>query len=228
MSEDDTMAHRESADSGHAPNKKRAIRRFLEHSAGTARQLMQPSAFRISEPQNTEEPLAPQPNGAGRPAERTNESSSTDEHLATAMRTLAAVATAVWRAKSKLNAESQIGLPPELRHLPRHIQAAWDALAAGHIQVHDPTGQRYVPGMAVNALAFQPLEGIGTEVIHETIKPSVYFGDLLIQRADVIVGRPPVESDGEGKVCAPPADAKQNGSNSLEQKGPKEHGPNDD
>jgi len=31
---------------------------------------------------------------------------------------------------------------------------------------------------------------VGTEVIHETIKPSVFYKDTLIQRADVIVARP--------------------------------------
>ena len=79
--------------------------------------------------------------------------------------------------------------------MPRHIQAAWDALAAGDIEIQDPTGQRYVPGMAVNPITFQPMEGVGTEVIHETIKPSVFYKDTLIQRADVIVARPLDEKD---------------------------------
>ena len=100
----------------------------------------------------------------------------------------------MWRAKTKLDAEPQAELPAELRNLPRHVRAAWDALAAGEVQVDDPTGQRYVPGMAVNVLTFQPLDGLGCEMIHETIKPSVYFNDVLIQRADVIVGRPVTES----------------------------------
>lgn len=116
--------------------------------------------------------------------------SSTDEQL---LKTLVRVATAVWRAKAKLDEEPQTALPHALRNLPRHVRAAWDALAAGQVQIDDPTGRRYVPGMAVNVLTFQPMDGIGSEVVHETIKPSVYYGDRLIQRADVIVGRPSTE-----------------------------------
>jgi hypothetical protein len=110
--------------------------------------------------------------------------------LGQTMRALAAIATALWRIRTKLEAEPAAVLPSELRHLPRHIQAAWDALAAGHIEVRDPKGQRYVPGMAVIPIAFQPTDGVGVEVIIETIKPSVFFKDILIQRADVIVAQP--------------------------------------
>jgi hypothetical protein len=103
---------------------------------------------------------------------------------------IAAVATAVWRARAKLEGQPGVELPREFRHLPRHVQAAWDALVAGGIEVQDPKGQRYVPGMAVNPLTFQPVEGLGSEVISETIKPTVFYKDVLIQRADVIVGQP--------------------------------------
>lgn len=120
---------------------------------------------------------------------------STTEHRNMAIQTIANMATAVWRAKIKLEKESQVELPIELRNLPRHILAAWDALAAGQVHVDDLIGKRYVPGMAVNVLTFQPLEGIGSELIHETIKPMIYLHDRLIQRADIIVARPLRESD---------------------------------
>ncbi len=111
------------------------------------------------------------------------------------LQTMATVATALWRVRTKLDSESKAELPTELRHLPRHVQAAWDALASGGIEVLDPRGQRYVPGMAVNPITFQPVEGVGTEIIHETIKPAVFYKDLMIQRADVIVARPVDDKD---------------------------------
>lgn len=112
------------------------------------------------------------------------------------MQGLASVATAVWRMRSKLPREGKLDPPAQIRHLPRHIQAAWDALAAAGIEVQDHKDQRYVPGMAVNIITFQPVQGIGCEVIHETIKPSIFYKDSLIQRADVIVARPWEASDG--------------------------------
>ena len=160
---------------------------MLRKGLDSARQLMPSAALRIAEPPASE-------SGAQKSTEG-HPSAPKDERLNMAMKTIATVATAVWRAKTKLDAAAEATLPDELRHLPRHIQAAWDALEAGQIQVDDPTGRRYVPGMAVNTLTIQPLDGITCEVIHETIKPSVYFNDALIQRADVILGRPAVESE---------------------------------
>jgi len=156
---------------------------ILQHGMESVRQLMQPAAFRIAAPEEGESKAEAHNGDDSTPA-------SAEGQLNAALKTIAAVATAVWRAKHKLDAETDGGLPDELRNLPRHIQSAWDALEAGNIQVDDPTGRRYVPGMAVNTLTIQPLEGITFEVIHETIKPSVYFNDALIQRADVIIARP--------------------------------------
>jgi hypothetical protein len=103
------------------------------------------------------------------------------------LHTLVTISTALWRIKTKLDNETINGLPQQLRHLPRHIQAAWDALSSGAIEIKDPTGKPYVPGMAVNVIAFQPTEGVTFKFILETIKPSIFYRDRLIQRADVIV-----------------------------------------
>ncbi len=135
-----------------------------------------------------------QPFGAKEPPDLVTAAKQADKGLGADSRHLllviAAVATAIWRARTKLEGQPGVELPSEFRYLPRHIQAAWDALVSGGIEVQDPKGQRYVPGMAVNPLAFQPIEGLGSEVIQETIKPTVFYKDVLIQRADVIVGQP--------------------------------------
>lgn len=167
--------------------KRPPMKDMLQHGMESVRQLMQPAAFRIAAPEECERMASVDNADDLTPA-------STEDQLNAALKTIAAVATAVWRAKTKLDAEADAELPDELRNLPRHIQSAWDALEAGKIQVDDPTGRRYVPGMAVNTLTIQPLEGITVEVIHETIKPSVYFNDVLIQRADVIIARPTGET----------------------------------
>jgi hypothetical protein len=110
-----------------------------------------------------------------------------ETELKKVLHTLVTISTALWRIKTKLDNETINGLPQQLRHLPRHIQAAWDALSSGAIEIKDPTGKPYVPGMAVNVIAFQPTEGVTFKFILETIKPSIFYRDRLIQRADVIV-----------------------------------------
>ena len=101
----------------------------------TARQLTQRVGFGIAA-SHVSEP------GIKGHVDKGTESASTDDQYSMALKTIAAVATAVWRAKSKLDAETHVEFPAELRNLPRHIQAAWDALAAGQVQVDDPTGRR--------------------------------------------------------------------------------------
>ena len=100
------------------------------------------------------------------------------------------IATALWRVRTRLSQTEASELPNGLRNLPRHVDSAWDALRAAHVAVKDQTEEKYVPGMALEVIAFQPTAGLGTEVIQETIKPSVFFKDKLIQRGQVIVGTP--------------------------------------
>jgi hypothetical protein len=182
-----------------APRKREFLVRLLR-GVDNARQWAQPAPFRIEEP--PEDGEAPRTRVAGNafrnsPLGATNSAggdladSSADISADQSRQTLAAVATALWRVRAKLEAVGDVELPSELRHLPRHIQSAWDALAAGGIEVRDPTGERYVPGAAFNPLTFQPVPGLDTEIVFETIKPAVLFKNNLIQWADVIVGVPP-------------------------------------
>ncbi len=153
-----------------------------------ARQMLYPAAVRIARPAIPRETGSPEEPG------QTDLSPPTPPLDQQALLgTLAAVATAVWRVRSRLEAVAPSSLPSELRHLPRHVDAAWDALLSAGLVVKDPKGQRYVPGLAVNPVAFQPVDGVDIDIIAETLKPSIQFQSMLIQRADVIVARPPEE-----------------------------------
>ena len=184
MSDNSTGGDRE-----HRRRKSR-IKVVVRGAVEGARQMMR------VQPLGGEEPPAAEPFtnsgllGHGAPAAARQPDKVMDADFRQLLQVIAAVATAVWRARTKLEGQPGVELPREFRHLPRHVQAAWDALVAGGIEVQDPKGQRYVPGMAVNPLTFQPVEGLGSEVICETIKPTVFYKDVLIQRADVIVGQP--------------------------------------
>jgi hypothetical protein len=112
------------------------------------------------------------------------------EDLRRLLRTLASATTALWRVRAKLTGEPKVELPAALRLLPRHVEAAWDALEAGGITVQDPRGQRYDPGLAVNPVTYIPDASVPPNTIVETLKPSVFWKDVLIQRADVILASP--------------------------------------
>lgn len=181
---------------------RRSWRAAFEQCAESARQMLFPAPFRIHVPGDGAAESSAPADGTSRNDGQNADLTSTTEsrHV---LQTLAAVATALWRARTKLASEAKAELPAELRHLPRHIGAAWDALEAGGIQVQDHRDQRYVPGMAVNPITFQPVSGIGCEVIQETLKPSVFYKDILIQRADVIVARPLTDEAGAAHDATP-------------------------
>ena len=186
------MTKNDSSDNG--KQRKNTIRDKARCASERIRQWMQPEPFRIGNVEGMKDAPSNGESAHGQPL-ASAEPSSTPQELSGILNALAAIATAIWRVRGKLETEINVELPSELRHIPRHIQAAWDALAAGHIEVQDLRGERYVPGMAVKILAFQPLEGISSEIVHETIKPSIYFKDTLIQYADVIIARPMRDSE---------------------------------
>ena len=106
------------------------------------------------------------------------------------LRLLTDLATGLWRIKRKIEALPENVPPDEMRKVRRHVQSAWDALTDGKVEVQDLTGEKYVDGMALKVIAFQPTEGVAGEVIDETIKPTVFYRDQLIQRGEVIVATP--------------------------------------
>jgi len=107
---------------------------------------------------------------------------------------LADVTTGIWRMRRKM---AGIGgdVSKELRATMRHLESTWDVLAGAGIEVGDPAGEKYVNGMALRVIAFQPTEGVQIESIAETIKPTVLYKKNLIQMGEVIVATP-VEANG--------------------------------
>ena len=170
--------------------RKRKIRVIVRRSMDNARQRMHPGPFRIKESPDivavSKDVLL---NQEAAPAARPT-GQAMDAKFENVLKTIAAVATALWRVRTKLEAEFKVELPSELRHLPRHIESAWDALASGGFEVQDHKGQLYVPGMAVNPVTYAPVPSVPPNGIVEALKPTLFWKDLLIQRADVILAAP--------------------------------------
>lgn len=105
-------------------------------------------------------------------------------------KTVAQIATSLWRLRNRvLDPTNDIPIS-ELRHLRHHIQDSIDVLedAAITIQSHDNAG--FDPGLALTVVAYQPTPGLDREKIMETIRPTIYFAGNIIQNGEVIVGAP--------------------------------------
>lgn len=103
---------------------------------------------------------------------------------------IADIATAVWRMRDKFKKVNIDDLPDEITKANRHLESIWDTLKSAKVEIRGHTNEKYVPGMALKVIAFQPTSSVQTEKIAETIKPSVFYKDILIQVGEVIVATP--------------------------------------
>lgn len=103
---------------------------------------------------------------------------------------IADLATGIWRIRRRVEQVSNEYGSDGLRGICRHVENSWDLLQQHRIEVKDDVGQKYVAGMALQVLAFQPSDGVERDTISETIRPSIFFNDTLIQRGEVIVATP--------------------------------------
>lgn len=98
--------------------------------------------------------------------------------------------TGLWRLRLKM-IQPETGRPlDEMRRAYRHFESVWDALGSEGVKIYDHTGEAFDRGKSLRVVAFQPTPGLGRDMIVETIKPTIYLKDDLIQTGEVIVGTP--------------------------------------
>lgn len=105
---------------------------------------------------------------------------------------LADVGTGLWRLQQAMLQPGTEQPLEEMRRAYRHLQSTLDALDRANIQIQDHTGE-LVPeggGLKLKILAYQPLAEITHKQVMETIKPTIYYKDQMIQMGEVIVSVP--------------------------------------
>lgn len=105
-------------------------------------------------------------------------------------RYIAEIGTGLWRIRRSLVPAGEKEPAEANRRTLRFVESTWDALSQGGVEVVDHDGDIISGGEAVRILAFQPMEGILREQVLETIRPTIYYRGKLVQRGEVIVGKP--------------------------------------
>jgi hypothetical protein len=103
------------------------------------------------------------------------------------LKLLAEIVTSLWRVRRKLAQGSEDGAN---KIISRHIESAFDTLTAAKVELKDHTGEKYVSGMSLKVVAFQPNPELKFEKITETIKPTIIYRGILLQNGEVIVEKP--------------------------------------
>lgn len=200
----------------HSSARSRPLKALVRDVVDGIRQLLYKKPFRISLP-----PVSARPPGAwkttrrklseavDRPPAGTRGSVDSEERR-TFYRLIAQTATGLWRVRRRTLPEGAVERPDEMRQVRRHVEATWDILTQGMVEIRDHIGEKYVTGMALKVVAFQPTPGVQRETIVETIRPSIFYKDTLIQRGQVIVATPlsrPAEAGTDGGAHRNPAPA---------------------
>ncbi len=122
-------------------------------------------------------------------------------------RLLTDMATNLWRLKQKM-LKPGTGEPlEEMRRAYRSFEAAWDTLLSAGVEVQEHTGSPFNSGLLLHVLAFQSTPGLEQETVLETIRPTVYYKQQLIQPGEVIVGTPEAPEPSTASVS--PADSSE-------------------
>lgn len=164
------------------------------------RQQMFPRELRIPPPAWTSELLDALRGIASGGSESDGAGPSTDEgpREEERMAFLADLGTGLWRLRQKL-IDPESGQPPEeLRRAFRHLESVWDALSQQGVRIQDHTGDP-VPergAYGLEALAYEETPGVTRDTVVETVRPSIFYRDRMIQMGQVIVAAPQQAEEG--------------------------------
>lgn len=114
-----------------------------------------------------------------------------DPQLLKLLSLLPELATGIWRARQRMLAPGKTDEPrDEMRRAFRPLDATFQYLLQAGIEIVDRTNQPYIAGLREKVIAFEPTDGISTDTVIETIKPTILFQNVLLQLGEIIVGTP--------------------------------------
>jgi len=103
-------------------------------------------------------------------------------------RFLADIGTGLWRIRQGVaRMAKQQELP---KGVTRALDTTWDVFSQSGLEVRGHDREIVVGGESFRIITWQPTPGLAREQVIETIRPSIYYRDRLIQAGEVIAGRP--------------------------------------
>ena|ERR1044071_5280931 len=110
-------------------------------------------------------------------------------------RHMASIATNTWRAKTKIADATTGEIRDEMKRVGRHIEAIYRNLGELGIIIRDHTGEPYDEGQPMKVVASKPTVGLTKKRVSETLLPSIFWYDHLIQNGEVEIAIPTNEME---------------------------------
>jgi hypothetical protein len=108
----------------------------------------------------------------------------------TDLKALVSIATNAWRAKTKMVDPTTGEVREEMKRVDRHIEAICRNLAEVGIVIRDHTGAAYDEGQPMKVVACKPTLGLDKKRVSETLLPSIYWNNRLVQNGEIEIATP--------------------------------------
>jgi hypothetical protein len=112
------------------------------------------------------------------------------------LKALVSIATNAWRAKTKMLDTEKLLTPAtdnireKMERVDRHIEAIHRNLAEVGIVIRDHTGDLYDEGQPMKVVASKPTQGPDKKRVSETLLPSIFWNNKLIQNGEIEIATP--------------------------------------
>jgi cyanophycinase-like exopeptidase len=106
------------------------------------------------------------------------------------LKTLVSIATNAWRAKTKMVDAATGEIREDMKRVGRHIEAIYRNLAEAGIVIRDHTGDAYDEGQPMRVVASKPTQTLDKKRVSETLLPSIFWNNRLIQNGEVEIATP--------------------------------------
>ena len=106
------------------------------------------------------------------------------------LKTLVSIATNTWRAKNKMKDSATGEVREDMKRVDRHIEAIHRSLAEVGIVIRDHTGDVYDEGQPMKVVASKPTPGLDRKRVSETLLPSVFWNNRLVQNGEIEISTP--------------------------------------
>jgi hypothetical protein len=110
------------------------------------------------------------------------------------LKTLVSIATNTWRAKTKMVDPATGEIREDLKRVGRHIEAIYRNLAEAGIVIRDHTGDAYDEGQPMKVIASKPTPGQEKKRVSETLLPSIFWNNRLVQNGEIEIAIPVVSN----------------------------------
>jgi hypothetical protein len=105
------------------------------------------------------------------------------------VKALVDIATHVWKARGRMVDSVSGEVRDEMKRIYGDMERIYKCFDELGIVIKDHTGETFDYGLPLKVIATKPM-AIKEEIVTETLKPTIYWQDNIIQHGEVEVGTP--------------------------------------